>query len=243
MQHKPPHASPRFKNVPEKAQNEYFANETDLGEDQINPEEVTVETPHFMLHGPDREALEIEYDKRVYDKVIKFTREAAEEIRGELSHQLSLIEFTSDPDRKRDFLRYIQEHNLDYPEFTYLVGMEALDHLFDIGLYDAARYNDKKHGIDKGEPFNTLIFKLPKPLDQFWKKDISEKEDGAIDVGAKIIPWGHIYRQVIPVLWKLRDEYEESGELNLDRINEFGDHKIGEYYYAWVGKVSNNESL
>lgn len=104
-----------------------------------------------------------------------------------------------------------------------------------------------------------LVLQLPPPMAHFWWKSNkvsshlegydfwSEKKDPRVldekyaqksrigmikERGDKLdTEWGELYSQLMPVIWS-RLESLPSG-VALERVNDFGDHVAGKYYYVW----------
>jgi len=93
-----------------------------------------------------------------------------------------------------------------------------------------------------------LIFKLPKQLDYFWRKSKhnlvnfddrypEEKKylwrQNDYKKSMAVIEWGNVYHQLLPTIWDQIDYYCENNDIYLSRLNTYGEHNIGEYYYIW----------
>lgn len=81
-----------------------------------------------------------------------------------------------------------------------------------------------------------LNLQLPPQLAHLWRKTIGARWGSeSLDAGAEM-PWGEIYRNTMPSIWKYTESLEGTeGNMQLRRYNDFGTHDPNAYYYLyWV---------
>jgi hypothetical protein len=83
-----------------------------------------------------------------------------------------------------------------------------------------------------------LIINLPPVLERTWHrggKGIWGDQEVIKDVDPGLVEWGRLYREAMPAVWAQKDfhDYDEDSSLNIERINGYGDHERGKYYYVW----------
>lgn len=95
---------------------------------------------------------------------------------------------------------------------------------------------DRPYGIDL--PMSNyckiyMIVDLPAPLSKWWNKGVGSWGGKGIDLGGQVLEWGRIYRELCPILWEFLDGHDNFGNVNyiVERLNEYGDHVPGKYYY------------
>ena len=78
-----------------------------------------------------------------------------------------------------------------------------------------------------------VIFELPKPLAINCFKGNDDEQNNPDKIAG--VPWGTIYRQSMSSIWESIGYFssETSNYLNIYRLNNYGDHKPGKYYYIW----------
>ena len=98
--------------------------------------------------------------------------------------------------------------------------------------------DDKINGYEDDDWI--LVYNLPKPVGQFWKKG----SDGWVEQGTKIeeqiINWGKLYQTITEQIWGLIDIYYNSRGLKLTRLNPVGVHEPLNFYYIWKVTVDND---
>ena len=148
----------------------------------------------------------------------------AERVKGDISDKVRSSGFS---DR---IMEFVEKSKLDTPSFIVLDSVKAKSFLEE---------NELPLEIELQNSY-LLIFKLPKPLDQFWWKGGASSGNSGVNVDGVVNEWGKIYREVLPIVWREKNRFEQKRELHFTRINESGQHKKGEYYYVW--KVEKGES-
>lgn len=133
-------------------------------------------------------------------------------------------------ERRKKVLNKLETLGLNKPQFTITRGSKFAE------LSDEINFEQKTKTIDYKDDDLILIYRPPKPLDQFWRKGSASWVDQGIEVEEQIINWGKIYQAVTEQIWGLMDIYHDSRGLKLMRINPIGVHEPFKYYYIW--KVS-----
>ncbi len=136
-----------------------------------------------------------------------------------------------------DFLMNIK---MDLPEFILASPERAAEYLKKFNL---------QNGLNKIDDNSfMLIFKLPKQLDYFWRKSkhnlvnfdtrypqekkyLWTKDQHTRDM--TVVEWGNMHHCLLPIIWGQRDFYCENEDIYLSRLNQMGEHRIGEFYYIW----------
>lgn len=75
-----------------------------------------------------------------------------------------------------------------------------------------------------------LVFELPKPLAYFWAKNSGNYFRGQPEL---VTEWGRLYEQLAPKVWGFMNTFSREHDLQMNRVNEIGDHSPGDYYYIW----------
>lgn len=123
---------------------------------------------------------------------------------------------------------FVEKHNLHRPKFTLMNYEESL--LF-------CEDND----IVESDPGSlVLTFQLPKPLAAYWEKGKGDWGEAGIEIDNSVIPWGTIYRNVLPIVWEELRDLENSTLINFQRSYSIGTHDKFKYYYVW--EISNRVS-
>jgi hypothetical protein len=129
-----------------------------------------------------------------------------------------------DPRISKKMRAYIKEHGLDLPTF-HVYTADAADEYLDAVL-PGAHLNENDNFL--------VVFNLPKPLAQYWKKGDSEEwEDDSSDMRGMVVEWRKLYREMIPYVWgQLQDQQDYEG-LHIRRINDIHVHSPKDFYYIW----------
>lgn len=136
-------------------------------------------------------------------------------------------------------LNYLEAHKMLYPRMSVLFSGEA-----DVAI---KKYGFSHPPVQEREAL--IIFRLPKQLDNFWWKSsqlanesIRKNEQelayaDASQLNRQVIEWGTIYDQVMPAVWDTRNSFIDENKIDFERLNEFGQHNIDNYYYLWLVKI------
>lgn len=144
-------------------------------------------------------------------------------------------------DFKQTFLSLIEQYRRERRQISkkivdYLLEKKFVLPNFIIANKEYARALVEKYELDENinEQNLLLIFQLPKPLAQFWWKGGADSwGNKSIDIKDQAIEWGHFYRELMPVVWKMQGYYQNESGLNFQRVNGVGAHDPREYYYIW----------
>lgn len=137
-----------------------------------------------------------------------------------------------DPDgRVKDFLI---KHKMTKPWFMVMDKEGAKSFLKEFYLSPIER------GTDVDSSF-IVLFNLPKPLEQWWKKGKGSWGGEYDDIHGMAIEWGRYYRESMLVVWDELDVEDENGQslkgvdwdFFVNRLNAVADHVPGWYYYVW----------
>lgn len=115
-------------------------------------------------------------------------------------------------------LQYMADNGLTHPQFTLADGYTGQQMLEDFEFDD---FIESSHAL--------LVYRPPKPLEQFWWK--GKRGKGSTKVGEDIAAWGCLSQQTRNLFWQAMADHEANGPLCFRRINDIGDHTIGEFHY------------
>jgi len=181
----------------------------------------------YIFDEPTREGL-TDYQLSVTEVVNSYCASAAYEVMTRFWKEFdALVQYRDGGGEK--IREYLREKGLDCPKFKLRFGESAKEMLRTLDL--------KKDWLSDSEiERGVLLFQLPKPLAQYWRKGIGEWGEGGVDVSDQppVIPWGTIYRGVMQSLWDMETYWKEDKGLVLDRINRVGEHDSAQYYYVWL---------
>ena len=127
-----------------------------------------------------------------------------------------------------EIIAKLSRKGYDLPRFSVYHGAKAVRFLDEAGVPATGL-------LEKGDNF-LVVFAKPKPLDRFWYRDDTTFGDmQSTPPGA--IEWGHFSRQVMPVIWEMKDF--QAPEHNLQFARQTNEHTPG-LYYAWsVGRMKD----
>jgi len=157
------------------------------------------------------------------DTTRSFCKESSEKFREAF---LTLIESYRKENRNlsQKILDHLIEKRFDLPNFTIANAEHAIQILEDCQMDDYLA--DPKSIL--------LVFNLPKPLGHFWwKGGVDSWGHEGKNVSGSVIEWGHFYRELTPVIWKMQGLYENEYALDFERINSVSVHDPKKYYYLW----------
>lgn len=141
---------------------------------------------------------------------------------------------------KKEMLVGLEEYSKDYlkiPQVIVDLLKEKKWHLPIFKIYPEGSEVLESLGFE-GDLFKdqfVVIFDLPKPLAFFWFK--GAWVNGKKSSDSTFVNWGKFYQDLLPIVWQAVDTSEFSGNLEIERVNEYGQHKPGSFYYVWKMKV------
>ena len=139
--------------------------------------------------------------------------------------------------------QFILEHGFDVPYFR-IMGREAGENYLQQVV--APEYLHPEHSDEEdereykiGDDSVMMIFDLPKPVAQYWKKaeggpwsrGLPEK-----NVGPEVVPWGYFYRRMIDTVRKAVDAEDREGKLHIRRIRSVAHAPLQHYYIFEVSR-------
>lgn len=183
------------------------------------PEETEKFRPQRMVTViPDQEATPEK--QALTDQATAFAEELSDSFRGKFWEVVAETE-KEEGQWPESIRRFIEEKGFDLPRLCVAADTETTNELIE-------SFDLEDPGGAKLRPDEILVvFNLPKPLDFFWRK-------GHEVPTPTVIGWGNIYERTIPNVW---DEWDEAGPrfgLEVNRLNQPGEHEPGNYYYVWA---------
>src|SRR3989339_726279 len=150
------------------------------------------------------------------NKTRLFCAELHDKFKKEILDLLATYELENKPIPKK-ILDFLSAKQLDIPSFKITYGPSAKQFLETHGFKNKA---DQRKIV--------LIFQLPKPLAKFWWKNNYKTKKSTIE-------WGELYKDIMPSVWEVINDYELNKGLNFDRINSFYQHDTEpeSYHYLW----------
>lgn len=191
------------------------------------------------------------------NKTIGFVGKTSQQIGKNFSLNFAEYQKFSRKKINSPILPYILRHNLHLPQFSIYDNDNGTAFL-------NRRKNPKPleglHG-DLDPNSLLLVFRHPRPLEQFWrKKNMSKgsilyptlqemmkqtddpgfrdelqemKANIPIDPAQKPIEWGKFLRPAQNIIYRNVDQYVSSQALDFVKINGTGSHEVDEYHYMW----------
>src|SRR3989339_1198456 len=151
-------------------------------------------------------------------RLIIATAEACEKISAKLQEvfwkEFEILEATVRPAAEK-MKTYIKENNLDRCAFEIFSQKEAQVKLNEWEVNQT---------IEPGA--FVLVFRFPKPLDEWWWK-------GSANVGGTAIAWHTIRNKIKEIFFAQIYHLFQNANLSIARINDTEQHKVGEYYYLY----------
>jgi hypothetical protein len=170
-------------------------------------------------------------------EILKYIGEFCTEI-NEITLKEIFEQLTKNPDdwttRRKKLLDKLESLGLNRPQFTIINGSRFTE------LSDEINFDQSTKVTDYKDEDLILIYRPPKPLDQFWKKGSGDWVEQELEVEEQIINWGKIYQTTTEQIWGLMDIYYASRGLKLARINPIGIHEPLKYYYIWKVSMDDN---
>lgn len=126
------------------------------------------------------------------------------------------------PNFTDEMIQKMKERGYDLPDFSIYspeVAQKFLSEQSELGI----------EGIQEGDFL--VNFNLPRPIGRMWYRGGNGKQSIPVPEGA--IEWGEFYRRTMPVIWNAADRAAMTEKLNLDRLNQFGQHDAQKYYYLY----------
>lgn len=121
---------------------------------------------------------------------------------------------------QRVVLQRAMDRGLMSPEFEIYDPKSGQEFIEDV--YGWSNYEIYKDNL-------LVVFRLPKPVDFMWDK--GTRYSGS--TGATSEFWGDSYDNLISRIWDIWNYSDRTYGIDLQRINEVGEHEKGKYYYIW----------
>lgn len=135
---------------------------------------------------------------------------------------------------RKKILDKLESLGLNQPQFTITRGSKFTE------LSDEINFEQSTKATEYKDDDLILIYRPPKPLDQFWRKGSGDWVEQGLEIEEQIINWGKIYQTITEQIWGLMDIYHDSRGLKLMRINPIGVHEPFKYYYIWKVSLDDN---
>ena len=187
-------------------------------------------------NGQEKSRLELE------SVISDFEEKLRDVFRERLAEILKDYRYGNDQKIGDKILNYLEAHKMLYPRISVLLGSEADKAIKEYDFYHEPIQNTEA----------LIVFRLPKQLDNFWWKSsrltneaIRTDEQASISNNAQlngqVIEWGTIYDQIMPTVWNIRNSFIDESKIDFERLNEFGQHDVDNYYYLWVVRIPSHK--